>query len=220
MTCTCTADHKCLFCAGVTTNDNPFTDAGALLIESLESRGQRAYGPQWPALRTHMTATHSDGRTSNVNALRHNEAMGILDVIRTECPHAFAMKKNWKPANPDYKRPPSKATPELVDIQRRDSVAASRCQSETSLTIRHSALIRNPYPGDVAKFRQHLAQQILSGKLKHAEIVAMGNVNGYDGVRLGCENDDGRGNVWVRCIDTSLRFNERQFVLLVRRHFA
>ena len=116
MTCTCTADHKCLFCAGVTTNDNPFTDAGALLIESLESRGKRAYGPQWPALRTHMTATHSDGRTSNTGALRHDEAIAMIDVIRTECPHAFAMKKNWKPANPDYKRPPSKATPPLVEF--------------------------------------------------------------------------------------------------------
>ena len=193
MTCTCTADHRCLFCAGVTTSDNPFIDAGALLIESLESRGQRAYGPQWPALRTHMTATHSDGRTRNVNALRHEEALGILDVIRAECPHAFAMKKNWKPANPDYKRPPSKATPPLVEFSGGIPLPP-RVVNREPYDIRIDS---NPYPGDVAKFRQHLAQQILSGKLTHTELVAMGTINGFDGVRLGCEDDDGRGGVWA-----------------------
>ena len=69
-------------------------------------------------------------------------------------------------------------------IQRRDSVAASVVDN-----VPYDILIdRNPYPGDVAKFRKHLAQQILSGKLTHTEIVAMGTINGFDGV-TGCGMD-------------------------------
>ena len=131
-----------------------------------------------------MTATHSDGRTSNTGALRHEEAIAMIDVIRTECPHAFAMKKNWKPANPDYKRPPSKATPELVEFSGGiplPPTVVNLKYDKFDIRIDRRSEYGNPFhigkDGNrtevIAKFRQHLARRIIAGKVTHAQLVTM-----------------------------------------------
>ena len=218
MTCTCTPDRRCLFCDGGSGVDpnNPFDDAGALVIERIVTQGVAAYGAEWMALQTHLVEAHSNGRTRNTNALRHVEALAIIRTIATECPHVFAMKKNWKPAY-EHKDKPKRNSTEPLGGEWTGVPDPPRVVDSEPYDI---LVDRNPYPGDVAKFRQHLARRILSGELTHAELVCMGTVNGYDGVRLGCEDDDGRGNVWARAIDSSLRFNERQFLLMVKRSFS
>ena len=217
-TCTCTPDRRCLFCDGGSGVDpnNPFDDAGALVIERIMTQGVAAYGAEWAALQTHLVETHSNERTRNLNALRHREALAIIRTIATECPHVFAMKKNWKPAHEYKDKPKRKPTAPLGGEWTGVPDPPRVVDSEPCDIL----IDRNPYPGDVAKFRQHLARRILSGELTHAELVRMGTVNGYDGVRLGCEDDDGRGEVWARAIDSSLRHNERQFLLMVKRSFS
>lgn len=102
--------------------------------------------------------------------------------------------------------------------------------AEYDLRIDRRTPYGNPYiigrDGDraevIEKFRRALAQRILRGEVTHKVLVALGNLNGWNGVRLGCHcaPQTCHGDVWAKAIDAALRYNERQFLMLVRQHFT